>query len=63
VKQVYTNLYDRRKPSSSRKHRSPVELDFEKNKKDCTFSPNFVSEDYYKRKIAGRILSPKMRDI
>ena len=56
-------MYDRRKPSSSRKDRSPIELDYEKNKKDCTFSPNFISEDYYKRKIANRILSPRMKDI
>lgn len=56
---MFTDLYDRRGQKEPRKDRSPLEIEFEKNRKECTFSPNFIAQDYYQRKIAGGVNPPR----
>eukprot|EP00347_Sterkiella_histriomuscorum_P013184 403365686 len=50
---VFTTLYEQRKHKQPRKDRSPIEIEYEKNSRDCTFSPNFMASDYYQRKIVN----------
>lgn len=53
-------LYDKRKYKEPRKDRSPVEIEYEKNKEQCSFKPTIFTQKYNANSnVNSTVTSPK----